>query len=116
MLTLTAFSPAPVEVIEVRPGQHRPRPAPDLGRSLQDRQLAADQGDLFSRNPDWDASTDPVRKAYVDKVVVNETASRSHQQQLQTGTPSADMAWDNFPPPSQIPRPGREEGPQPQHR
>jgi peptide/nickel transport system substrate-binding protein len=40
----------------------------------------------------------------VDKVVVNETTSQdSVQQQLQTGTPSADLEWDVAPPPSQIP-------------
>jgi len=58
----------------------------------------------FVRNPAWQAATDPVRKAYVDKVVINETVSQeSTQQQLQTGTPGADMEFDNYPPPSQLP-------------
>ncbi len=31
-----------------------------------------DKGGTFVRNPNWDASTDPVRKAYPDKIVYNE--------------------------------------------
>jgi peptide/nickel transport system substrate-binding protein len=59
---------------------------------------------VFTRNPAWKSATDPVRHAYVDKVVVNETVSQdSAQQQLQTGTPAADMEFDDFTPPSKVP-------------
>ena len=64
--------------------------------------VQADQEITFSRNPAWKAETDPVRKAYVDKVVIDETVSQESQQQLQTGRP-ADMEFNNFPPPSQLP-------------
>ncbi|HYJ66876.1 MAG TPA: ABC transporter substrate-binding protein [Nocardioidaceae bacterium] len=104
MLTLPAFSPAPDEVLNYLPG------STDLGQhEISDGPYQVDSWEptksiVYTRNPAWDQSTDPVRKAYVDKIVVDETASQdSTQLQLQTGTDSADMEWDNFPPPSQLP-------------
>lgn len=104
MLTLPAFSPAPVEVLKYLPastalGNHEISDGPYKVDSW-----VPTKSINYSRNPAWDASTDPVRKAYVDKIVVNETVSQdSIQQQLQTGTPSADMEFDVGPPPSQLP-------------
>ena len=40
----------------------------------------------------------------------------STQQQLQTGTPSADMEFNNFPPPSQLPQLIAAKDPLLQHR
>jgi ABC-type transport system substrate-binding protein len=54
------------------------------------------------RNPVWKASSDPIRKAYVDKIVINEgETSEAVQQQIQTGT--ADMEWDIPPPTPDLP-------------
>jgi peptide/nickel transport system substrate-binding protein len=104
MLTLPAFSPAPEEVMKYVPasqqlGQHQVSDGPyQVDAWNPTKQIT------FSRNPAWDAATDPVRKAYVDKVVIDETVSQeSTQQQLQTGTAGADMEFNNFPPPSQLP-------------
>jgi peptide/nickel transport system substrate-binding protein len=104
MLTLAAFSPAPVEFNQYLPGgsalaQHLISDGPyKIDSYVPTKSLN------LSRNPAWDAATDPVRKAYVDKIVVNMASTQdSVQQQLETGTPSADMEWDTFPPPSQIP-------------
>lgn len=104
MLTLSAFSPAPVESLKYLPA------STELGNNYpSDGPYKVDswvptKSINYSRNPAWDPSTDPVRKAYVDKIVVNETVSQdSVQQQLQTGTPSADMEFDVAPPPSQLP-------------
>ncbi|MGW1339680.1 ABC transporter substrate-binding protein [Kribbella sp. NPDC002412] len=104
MLTLPAFSPAPVEVLKYLPA------STELGNNYpSDGPYKVDswvptKSITYSRNPAWDASTDPVRKAYVDKIVVNETVTQdSVQQQLQTGTPTADMEFDVAPPPSQLP-------------
>ena len=104
MLTLPAFSPAPVEWDAYVPG------SADLAQhTLSDGPYQVDsysptKSITFSRNPAWQASSDPVRKAYVDKIVINETVSQdSAQQQLETGTASADMEFDDFPPASQIP-------------
>ena len=104
MLTLPAFSPAPVESLNYLPastelGNHFPSDGPYKVDSWVPTKSIS-----YSRNPAWDAASDPVRKAYVDKIVVNETVTQdSVQQQLQTGTPSADMEFDVAPPASQLP-------------
>jgi len=104
MLTLPAFSPAPVEALKYLPastelGNNYPSDGPyKVDKWVPTKSIA------YSRNPAWNASTDPVRKAYVDKILVNETISQdSVQQQLQTGTPTADLEFDVQPPPSQLP-------------
>ncbi|HET6987167.1 MAG TPA: ABC transporter substrate-binding protein [Kribbella sp.] len=104
MLTLPAFSPAPVESLKFLPastelGNNFPSDGPyKVDKWVPTKSIA------YSRNPAWNASTDPVRKAYVDKIMVNETVSQdSIQQQLQTGTPTADTEFDVGPPPSQLP-------------
>lgn len=104
MLTLTAFSPAPVEVMKYLPastelGNHEPSDGP-----YQVASWVPTKSITYTRNSAWDSATDPVRKAYVDKIVVNETVSQdSIQQQLRTGTASADLEFDATPPPSQLP-------------
>ncbi|TQN47953.1 peptide/nickel transport system substrate-binding protein [Humibacillus xanthopallidus] len=104
MLTLPAFSPAPKEYDAYVPAsadlaQHTISDGPYMIESY-----SPTKNITFTRNPAWSAGSDPIRKAYVDKIVVNETVTQdSTQQQLQTGTPTADMEWDNFPPPSQLP-------------
>ncbi|WP_426566955.1 ABC transporter substrate-binding protein [Angustibacter sp. McL0619] len=104
MLTLPAFSPAPVEFMKYLPAssalaQHTVSDGPYRVDSY-----VPTKSITFSRNPAWDPATDPVRKAYVDTIKITETSTQdSIQQQLQTGTPSADMEFDAGPPPSQLP-------------
>ena len=88
MLTLPAFSPAPKECDAYLPASpelaaaHRSPTGP-----YQIDSYTATKNITFTRNPAWDPASDPIRKAYVDKVVINETVSQdSIQQQLQTGT------------------------------
>lgn len=106
MLTLTAFSPAPVEYLDATPG---PNFGSDVKNLISDGPYQVDSYDPtkkihFVRNPAWQASSDPIRKAYVDSVNIDETVSQeSTQQQLQTGTESADMELDNYPPATQVP-------------
>jgi peptide/nickel transport system substrate-binding protein len=104
MLTLTAFSPAPVESLNYLPistelGNNYPSDGPyKVDKWVPTKSIS------YSRNPAWDPASDPVRKAYVDKILVNETVTQdSAQQQLQTGTPTADLEFDLAPPPSQLP-------------
>jgi peptide/nickel transport system substrate-binding protein len=53
------------------------------------------------RNPVWKASTDPIRKAYVDAINVNETGNQTTiYQEIGTGSPSLGLSWDSRPPPS----------------
>ncbi len=104
MLTLPAFSPAPEEVMQYLPASL------ELARhQVSDGPYQIDSYDptkriVFVRNAAWKADNDPVRHAYVDRIVVDETVSQeSIQQQLQTGAANADLEWDQAPPQSTLP-------------
>jgi peptide/nickel transport system substrate-binding protein len=104
ILALPSLSPAPVENLDYVPG------STELGRHLVvDGPYKVDVYDPtkrieLSRNPAWNPATDPIRAAFVDKIVFDETQTQeSIQQQLQTGAPNADMQFDIGTPPSQIP-------------
>jgi peptide/nickel transport system substrate-binding protein len=57
----------------------------------------------LDRNPAWNAKTDPLRHAYVDRMVVTEGLNSDNiQQQLEAGT--GDMEWDVTTPPQSLPR------------
>ena len=52
----------------------------------------------------WKASTDPLRKAYVDAINVDETGNQTTiYQQMPTGSPSLGMSFDALPPPADTP-------------
>jgi peptide/nickel transport system substrate-binding protein len=103
-LAMPAFSPAPVEFLNYIPAssdlaQHTVSDGPYEIQSYNPTKSIT-----FVRNPAWNASTDPVRKAYVDKIMVSETNDQNAiQQQLQTNTSSADMGWDSQVPIASIP-------------
>jgi peptide/nickel transport system substrate-binding protein len=104
MMALSAFSAAPVEVLKYAPG------SAELGQhQISDGPYQIDKYDAtksieLSRNPAWDPASDPIRKAYVDKVVINETGDQANiQKQLQTNSKTADMAWDTFPLATDVP-------------
>lgn len=104
MLSMPAFSPAPVEYDKYVPGsadqaQHTISDGPYQIDSYQPTKSIT-----LSRNAAWDPKTDPVRKAYVDKIQINETFSQnSIQQQLEVGNANADMEFDVGPPPAALP-------------
>ena len=57
---------------------------------------------VLQRNPVWTASSDPIRKAYVNKIVINEGETpQAVQQQIQAGT--VDLGWDVFVPTPDLP-------------
>jgi peptide/nickel transport system substrate-binding protein len=98
-LSMDAFAPAPVESLNYVPAsaqaqQHVIADGPyAIASYTPARQIT------FVRNPAWKASSDPLRKAYVNKIVVSETGNEaSIQQQLQTNTATASMGFDAFPP------------------
>lgn len=103
-LAIPALSPAPVEYLSYVPAssdlaQHTISDGPYEIQSYDPAKSI-----VFVRNPAWNASSDDVRKAYVDKIVVSETGNQaSIQQQLQTNVPAADMGWDTPVPTSSIP-------------
>ena len=104
MLTLPAFNPAPVESLQYVPAsaQSQQHPIADGPYTVQSYTPA--RNITFVRNPVWKASTDPIRKAYVDKIVVTETGTQqTNQQELQTNTAAASMEFDSFPPLAAVP-------------
>jgi len=58
----------------------------------------------FVRNPQWQASTDPLRKAYVNAINVDETGNQTTiYQQMPTGSASLGMSFDALVPSADIP-------------
>jgi peptide/nickel transport system substrate-binding protein len=58
----------------------------------------------FTRNPQWVASTDPLRKAYVNAINVDETGNQTTiYQQMSTGSASLGMTFDSLVPPAANP-------------
>lgn len=104
MLTLPALStPIPVEYMDYLPGtginQHTISDGP-----YQVAQYSPTKSIVYTKNPTWKQSTDPIRKQNFDKIVVNETGDQSAiLKQLQTGSSDADMYWDSFPPGPDVP-------------
>jgi peptide/nickel transport system substrate-binding protein len=105
MLAMTAFSAAPEEWLDYVPT------SPELADHLlsdgpyQVESWTPTKSIVYTRNPAWDPQSDPLRKAYVDKISVDLTVTEdSMQQQLETGTETADMTFGDGPPKSQVPR------------
>ena len=104
ILALPPFMPAPQEYLQYVPAsatlaQHTISDGPYFVASYDPAKTI-----VFKRNPAWNASTDPVRKAYVNEIDVNETGNQDAiQQQISTNSPSADMEWDSFVPNNDIP-------------
>lgn len=98
ILALNSTSPRPVELLNYVPGsaedqQHQISDGPYIIKSYVPTKSID-----FTRNPAWVASTDPLRKAYVDEIKVNESGTQDgNTQQLQTNSPSADLSWDHGP-------------------
>lgn len=103
-LAMPAFSPAPAEFEDYVPAsaelaQHTISDGPYEIQSYSPAKSL-----VFVRNPAWSASTDPVRKAYVDLIMVSETGNQAAiQQQLSTNSAAADMGWDSPVPTADVP-------------
>jgi peptide/nickel transport system substrate-binding protein len=93
LVALPFASPVPVEYLDYLPDgpefrQHTLSNGPyQLARYLQNREL------VFERNPTWDASTDPLRSAYVDRVRVR-LGIDGQLQQLQIEAGTADLGFE----------------------
>jgi peptide/nickel transport system substrate-binding protein len=74
------LSDGPYEITEYKPGQQI----------------------VLQRNPVWKASSDPIRKGYVNEIVINEGETPQNvQQQIQAGT--VDLGWDVVVPTPDLP-------------
>jgi peptide/nickel transport system substrate-binding protein len=102
IVSLPFSSPAPVEYLDYVPDSAAFRAHTISDGPYEIQTYNPNHQIVLTRNPAWKASTDSVRRAYVDKIVITEgQTSQSVQQQLQAGT--ADMEWDTNVPPQSLP-------------
>ena len=103
-LQLDAFSPAPVESLSYVPGSADSQQHTIADGPYQVQSYVPTRKIVWVRNPAWQASSDPIRHAYVDSIVVNETGNQTtNQTELQTNTAAAGAEWDSFPPVAAVP-------------
>lgn len=103
-MTMGAFSATPVEALNGLPGSpavysHMYSDGPYAMTSYTPKK------DIhFVRNPVWNASSDPLRKAYVNTINVDETGNQTTiYQQMPTGSASLGMSFDALVPPADNP-------------
>lgn len=93
MLSLTTANPAPVEVLDYLPDSPEYRTNFISSGPYKVGSYTPDAEWRFVRNPSWNADSDPLRKAYVDEIVMTMgLEGDAAMQQLQAG--SADMLFD----------------------
>ena len=103
-MTMSPFSAVPIEAENALPGtpgvyNHMYSDGP-----YQITSYTPKKEFKFTRNPQWQASTDPVRKAYVNAINVDETGNQTTiYQQMPTNSPSLGMSFDALPPPADTP-------------
>jgi peptide/nickel transport system substrate-binding protein len=104
ILNLPPFSPAPEELLSYLPqsnelSQHTIADGPYMVKSYVPNKSIS-----FVRNPVWQASSDPIRKAYVDQIDISETGNQAGiYQQILSNTPAADLLWDVSVPANDVP-------------
>jgi ABC-type transport system substrate-binding protein len=102
ILSLPFASPTPKEYLNYLPDSPDFRTHTISDGPYKITGYVANKEIQLARNPAWDAKTDPVRHAYVDRISVTEGIDlNSVQQQIEAGT--ADMEWDTTVPPADIP-------------
>ncbi len=103
-MTLPPFSAIPVEALNGLPGtpavyDHMYSDGPYTITSYTPKKSIT-----LARNPQWQASTDPLRKAYVNAINIDETGNQTTiYQQIGTNSPSLGMTWDALAPPAAQP-------------
>ncbi len=93
ILSLTSSAPVPVEVNKYVPDSPEFRANTISSGPYKIASYVASQKYELIRNPAWDAKTDPIRKAYVDKINIKMGLDEGPVfQQIKAGT--VDMMWD----------------------
>jgi peptide/nickel transport system substrate-binding protein len=94
-MTLSPFSAVPIEAENALPAtigvyRHMYSDGP-----YEITSYAPKKEIKFARNPAWKASTDPLRKAYVNAINVDETGNQTTiYQEMGTNSPSLGMSFD----------------------
>jgi peptide/nickel transport system substrate-binding protein len=103
-MTMSPFSGVPIEAENGLPGSPAVYNHMYSDGPYQITSYTPKKSFHFVRNPQWQASTDPVRKAYVDAINVDETGNQTTiYQQMPTNSPSLGMSFDALPPPADTP-------------
>jgi peptide/nickel transport system substrate-binding protein len=103
-MTMSPFSAVPIEAENGMPGTPAVYNHMYSDGPYQITSYTPKKEFKFTRNPQWQASTDPVRKAYVNAINVDETGNQTTiYQQMPTNSPSLGMSFDALPPPADTP-------------
>ncbi|HUC26193.1 MAG TPA: ABC transporter substrate-binding protein [Streptosporangiaceae bacterium] len=102
ILTMGFCSARPIEYMKYVPDSAAFRQHTLSDGPYEITSYTADKSITLARNPAWKASTDPIRHAYVNKIVITEGLTADNvQQQLEAGT--GDLDWDVTPPTQDLP-------------
>lgn len=100
-MTLAPFSAVPIEAENALPGTPGVYNHMYADGPYQISSYVPKKSLKFTRNPVWKASTDPMRKAYVDAINVDETGNQETiYQQISTNSPDLGLTWDALAPPA----------------
>jgi peptide/nickel transport system substrate-binding protein len=103
-LTLPPFNPAPAASLDYLPASAAAAQHTIADGPYKVQTYVPAKKIVYVRNPAWNASSDPIRKAYVNQINVTETGNQTTNQQiLQTNSASGGMEWDSFPPTAAVP-------------
>jgi peptide/nickel transport system substrate-binding protein len=103
-MTMDSWDPAPIESEKYLPGSAASAQHMIADGPYQIKSYVPGKSIDFVRNPAWNASTDPIRKAYVNAINVTETSTETTAQSvLETGGPSGGMEFNAFPPEASLP-------------
>ena len=104
-MTLPPFSAVPVEAENGLPGSPQVYGHMYSDGPYEITSYTPKKSITFARNPEWKASTDPLRKAYVNAIDVDETGNQATiYQEMATGSPSLGMSFDALAPPAAYPQ------------
>ncbi len=102
IMALPFTTPAPQEYLQYVPDDATFRTHTISNGPYQITKYEDKKSITLERNPGWDPSTDPIRKAYVDRIEITQGSNDATiQQQLQAGT--TDMSWDEVVPTANLP-------------
>ncbi len=79
ILALSPFNPAPPQSLNWIPGSAAAQQNTFADGPYKVQSYVPTRKIVFARNPAWNPSTDPIRKAYVDRINVSETSNQTHQ-------------------------------------
>ncbi len=99
ILALDPFNPAPPQSLNYVPASAAAQQNVFADGPYKVQSYTPTKKIVFVRNPAWVASSDPIRKAYVNQINVTETGNQTTNQQiLQTNSAAGSMEFDSFPP------------------